>query len=144
MNQYFDGNQQNFSSTVTSSFYCIKLNSPNCGCNQLSQVIKSTEVLPFYFNKMSYQKVVFPGPDFICLFYSSSEIKWKNGNKAGVLRSGGVAVFDCQKLFTYTVSAPDSVCFIFIPYQLYDRKTLKIILEGNNFIYADIILSIIK
>jgi AraC-like DNA-binding protein len=101
-------------------------------------------VLPFDFNENSYQKVVFPGPDFICLFYSSSEIKWNNGNTTGILRSGGVAVFDCQKLFTYTVSTPAPVCFIFIPYQLYDRKVLKIILEGKNFIYSDIILSIIR
>nr|WP_236781325.1 AraC family transcriptional regulator [Aliivibrio fischeri] len=61
-----------------------------------------------------------------------------------MLRAGGIAIFDCQKLFTYSTSNVGVVNFIYIPYELYNKNILKLIIEGDKIIYSELIFLIIK
>jgi AraC-like DNA-binding protein len=143
LSAFYDRNKEDASYLISSKHYKININNLGADWSELFTITKITEYLYIEGNKQS-QNIRIGEVDCLCLFYSTTTAKWKTDDNNGVLKQGGIVLFDCRQSFTYTVWQSSSVILIMIPYQIYDAGNITKMLEGRGFIYSGFILSILR
>ena len=128
---------------LLNKYYQININKLGFDWNELFTVTKTTESIYFDSNSPN-QSPSITESNCLCLFYSTTTTKWSTMDKKGVLKQGGVVLFDCRQSFKYTLNKSGSVIFIMIPHQVYDAINISKMLEGRNFIYSGFITSILR
>ncbi|GEK15923.1 helix-turn-helix domain-containing protein [Aliivibrio fischeri] len=128
---------------VSSKLFKVGINNLGCDWGELLTITKTTESMYFYGSNKS-QTIYVTEQNSLCLFYSATATKWKTNDNKGILKQGGVVLFDCNQPFTYSVNQSNSIILIIIPYQIYDAENITKMLEGRGFIYSRFILSILR
>ena len=128
---------------ISSKHYQININKLGFDWKELFTVTKTTDCLYFDGNSTS-QTISVTEPDCLCLFYCTTTTKWSTEDSNGVLKQGGVVLFDCRQSFKYDLNRSSSVILITVPYQVYDAINITKMLEGRGFIYSGFILSILR
>lgn len=78
--------------------------------------------------------------DCLCLIYSSSAFSWSiSGKLHGSLPCGGVVVVDSLLSFSYSLSQPGFIYFVFIDREFFDPTTVELIINSEHFVYSSII-----
>ena len=139
----YDSAKGDSNQLISSKHYKININKLGFDWNELFTVTKTTDCTYFGGNNTN-QSIPVTEFDCLCLFYCTTTTKWSTEDKNGVLKQGGVVLFDCRQSFRYTLRRSSSVVLITIPYQVYDAINITKMLEGRGFIYSGFILSILR